>query len=42
VARELGISCVVGTGNGTKVLRTGDVHVDGSTGEVAVLARSTG
>jgi pyruvate,water dikinase len=43
VARELGISCVVGTGNGTKVLRTGDVvRVDGSTGEVAVLARSTG
>jgi pyruvate,water dikinase len=42
VARELGISCVVGTGNGTKVLRTGDVvRVDGSTGEVAVLARST-
>jgi pyruvate,water dikinase len=41
VARELGISCVVGTGNGTKVLRTGDVvRVNGSTGEVAVLARS--
>jgi pyruvate,water dikinase len=43
VARELGITCVVGTGNGTKVLRTGDVvRVDGSTGEVAVLARSAG
>jgi pyruvate,water dikinase len=41
VARELGISCVVGTGNGTKVLRTGDVvRVNGTTGEVAVLARS--
>lgn len=43
VARELGITCVVGTGNGTKVLHTGDVvRVDGSTGEVAVLARSAG
>ncbi|MCW2690542.1 MAG: PEP-utilizing enzyme mobile region [Mycobacterium sp.] len=41
VARELGITCVVGTGNGTKALRTGDVvRVDGSTGEIAVLARS--
>ncbi|GFG84069.1 peptidase [Mycolicibacter algericus DSM 45454] len=43
VARELGITCVVGTGNGTKVLRTGDVvRVDGSTGEVAVLVRAVG
>ncbi|BBX18168.1 peptidase [Mycolicibacterium duvalii] len=43
VARELGITCVVGTGNGTKVLRTGDVvRVDGSTGEIAVLAASAG
>lgn len=41
VARELGITCVVGTGNGTKALRTGDVvRVDGSTGEIAVLSRS--
>jgi phosphohistidine swiveling domain-containing protein len=41
VARELGITCVVGTGNGTRVLRTCDiVHVDGSTGEIAVLARA--
>lgn len=41
VARELGIPCVVGTGNGTRILRTGDVvRVDGSTGEIAVLARS--
>ncbi|MGC1737784.1 PEP-utilizing enzyme, partial [Mycobacterium sp.] len=40
VARELGITCVVGTGNGTKVLRSGDVvRVDGSTGEIAVLTR---
>jgi pyruvate,water dikinase len=43
VARELGITCVVGTGNGTKALRTGDVvRVDGSTGEIAVLTRSAG
>jgi pyruvate,water dikinase len=43
VARELGITCVVGTGNGTKALRSGDVvRVDGSTGEIAVLTRSAG
>lgn len=41
VARELGIACVVGTGNGTRALRTGDVvRVDGTTGEIAVLKRS--
>ncbi|ETZ43994.1 MULTISPECIES: PEP-utilizing enzyme [Mycobacterium avium complex (MAC)] len=41
VARELGITCVVGTGNGTRVLRSGDiVRVDGSTGAIAVLTRS--
>jgi len=41
VARELGITCVVGTGNGTRTLRTGDVvRVDGSSGEITVLARS--
>lgn len=43
VARELGITCVVGTGNGTRALRSGDVvRVDGGTGEVAVLVRSGG
>lgn len=43
VARELGITCVVGTGNATRVLRTGDVvRVDGFTGEIAVLARTAG
>jgi pyruvate,water dikinase len=43
VARELGITCVVGTGNGTSRLHTGDVvRVDGSTGEIAVLTRSGG
>ncbi|WP_244962265.1 PEP-utilizing enzyme [Mycolicibacterium duvalii] len=37
MARELGIACVVGTGNGTSALRTGDVvRVDGTSGEVAV------
>ena len=43
VARELGIACVVGTGNATRALCTGDVvRVDGSTGEIAVLTRSAG
>ncbi len=43
VARELGITCVVGTGNGTRTLRSGDVvRVDGDTGQVAVLVRSGG
>jgi pyruvate,water dikinase len=41
VARELGITCVVGTGNGTRALHSGDVvRVDGSTGEIAVLSRA--
>jgi pyruvate,water dikinase len=41
VARELGITCVVGTGNGTRALRSGDVvRVDGTTGEIVVLAKS--
>jgi phosphohistidine swiveling domain-containing protein len=44
VARELGIPCVVSTGHGTKVIRTGDhVRVDGSAGTVEILYRgSTG
>jgi pyruvate,water dikinase len=38
VARELGIPAVVGCGNATTVLRTGDrVRVDGSRGAVEVL-----
>ncbi|MFE3729610.1 PEP/pyruvate-binding domain-containing protein [Nocardia sp. NPDC059154] len=42
VARELGIPCVVNTGNGTSVLRTGDrVRVDGTTGTVTVLQRTS-
>lgn len=40
VARELGIPCVVNTGDGTTRLRTGDrVRVDGASGTVTVLAR---
>jgi pyruvate,water dikinase len=42
-ARELGIPCVIGTGDGTRRLRTGDrVRVDGQTGSVEVLARTDG
>ncbi|HSF79889.1 MAG TPA: PEP-utilizing enzyme [Anaerolineales bacterium] len=38
VARELGIPAVVGCGNATMLLKTGDrVRVDGSTGSVEVL-----
>ena len=38
VARELGIPCVMNTGNGSKILRTGDrVRMDGSTGIVEIL-----
>lgn len=41
VARELGIPCVVGTGNGTTTLRTGDrVRVDGNEGIVEILERT--
>ena len=42
VARELGIPAVVGTGNATSVLRTGDrVRVDGRRGTVEVLTPPT-
>lgn len=38
VAREMGLPCVIGTGNGTKLLRTGDrIRVDGSVGVVTLL-----
>ncbi|HEY4410027.1 MAG TPA: PEP-utilizing enzyme [Acidimicrobiia bacterium] len=41
VAREIGVPCVVGTANGTKILHTGDkVRVDGSTGAVEILSRA--
>jgi pyruvate,water dikinase len=39
VAREIGIPCVMGTGDGTRRLRTGDrCRVDGSTGTVELLS----
>lgn len=42
VARELGVPCVIGTGNGTRRIRTGDVvRVDGSAGLVEILKRAT-
>jgi phosphohistidine swiveling domain-containing protein len=41
VARELGIPCVINTGNGTRVLRSGDLcRVDGTRGVVEVLSRA--
>ena len=43
VAREMGIPCVIGTGDGSRRLRTGDrVRVDGSAGRVEVLALVSG
>lgn len=43
VARELGIPCVINTGNGSKVLRTGDVvTVDGSSGTVHRVTNAGG
>jgi pyruvate,water dikinase len=43
VARELGVPCVIGTGDGTSRLRTGDrIHVDGSAGRVQILERAGG
>jgi pyruvate,water dikinase len=41
VARECGIPCVIGTDNGTAVLRTGDfIRVDGNKGTVEMLKRA--
>ena len=38
VAREYGLPAVVGTGNGTKLIKTGDrLHVDANTGVVTIL-----
>jgi phosphoenolpyruvate synthase/pyruvate phosphate dikinase len=40
VARELGVPCVVNTGDGTHRLRSGDrIRVDGTAGRVERLAR---
>ncbi|MGH9037075.1 MAG: PEP-utilizing enzyme [Acidimicrobiia bacterium] len=41
VARELGVPCVIGTGDGTRRIRTGDqLRVDGSAGRVDILERA--
>jgi pyruvate,water dikinase len=41
VARELGVPCVIGTGNGTLAIGTGDrIAVDGSSGQVKILTRA--
>ncbi|MCW3015101.1 MAG: hypothetical protein JWO02_2193 [Solirubrobacterales bacterium] len=41
VARELGIPCVIGTRNGSAIIRTGDrLRVDGTSGEVQILERA--
>ncbi len=43
VARELGVPCVIGTGDGTRRIRTGDrLLVDGSAGRVEILDRPPG
>jgi pyruvate,water dikinase len=41
VGRELGVPCVMGTGNGTQLLRSGDrCRVDGNAGTVELLSRA--
>ncbi|MFE3056933.1 PEP-utilizing enzyme [Nocardia sp. NPDC059239] len=41
VAREMGIPCVINTGNGTRAIKTGDrLLVDGSTGLVQIRERA--
>ncbi|NKY87740.1 PEP-utilizing enzyme [Nocardia veterana] len=40
VARELGIPCVINTGSGSRVIRTGDmIRVDGTAGVVTIVER---
>jgi pyruvate,water dikinase len=40
VARELGVPCVIGTGDGTRRIHEGDwIRVDGGTGRVEILKR---
>lgn len=42
VAREIGVPCVMNTGDGTRVLRTGDrVRVDGAAGTVEIIDGGT-
>jgi pyruvate,water dikinase len=41
VSREYGLPAVVGTGNGTRRIKTGDrIRVDGNTGRVEILSRA--
>ena len=41
VSRELGIPCIVGTKNGTKILKSGDqVQVDANTGIIKILNKA--
>lgn len=43
VSRELGVPCVVGTGNATKIIKEGDlVTVDGTTGKIYSGDQSSG
>jgi phosphohistidine swiveling domain-containing protein len=43
VARELGLPCVIGVGDGTQRIRTGDrLVVDGSAGTVRIVVRASG
>jgi pyruvate,water dikinase len=42
VARELGIPCVMNTGNGTRTLKNGDLcRVDGAAGTIEILERAS-
>jgi pyruvate,water dikinase len=42
IARELGIPCVINTGDGTRRIRTGDrLQVDGDNGVVHILATAS-
>jgi phosphoenolpyruvate synthase/pyruvate phosphate dikinase len=42
VSRELGIPCVIGTGNGTSVINDHDlIRVDGTLGVVSILERAS-
>ena len=43
VCREYGLPTVVGTGKGTKLIKTGDlVRIDGDTGKVTIIERAAG
>ncbi len=41
VSRELGKPCIIGTGNGTKVLKDGDiVEVDANEGIITIIKKA--